>query len=66
MVNKRRVPRPAKAAAKMVFIRVWLKVLSLLPGALSVSLVAGMVVMFILVLADLACLDSQNLLAVVP
>lgn len=64
MVNKRRVLRPAKAAAKMVLIRVWLKVLSLMPGALSVSLVAGMVVMFILVLADLACLDARNIVAV--
>ncbi|KJS02215.1 MAG: hypothetical protein VR65_06095 [Desulfobulbaceae bacterium BRH_c16a] len=64
MANKRRVPRPAKAAAKMVLIRVWLKVLSLLPGALSVGLVAGMVVMFVLVLADVACMDAGNVVAV--
>ena len=42
------------------------KALSFLPGAVSIVLIGGMTFMFFLVLADVACNETQNFVAVMP
>lgn len=64
MKSRRHAPRSLKGATKLLIDRAWLTALSILPGAISLGLFGGMVMLFIVVLADVACMDRQALVAI--
>lgn len=66
MIKKRVGLCPAMIAARMMSRKIGSTLLSALPEAIAVALFSGMVVLFILVLADVACLDSQTFVAMTP
>lgn len=66
MIKKRVEPRPAMIAARTMLRKIGLTLISVLPEAIAVALFSCMMVLFILVLADIACLDSRIFVAVTP
>jgi len=59
MIKKQRGLR-FKDAANEVLVRMWLNTLALLPSAMTLVLVAGVVMLSVLALADLACTEPKN------
>jgi hypothetical protein len=64
MIRRRHAPRSLKGATKFLLARTWLTALSILPGAVVIGLLGGMVMMFVVGLANVACLDGQTLVVV--
>lgn len=66
MIKKRVGPRPSMIAAGKMLRKIGSTLLSALPDVIAVTLFSCMVVLFILVLTDIACLDSRIFVAVTP
>ncbi|MGV0961832.1 MAG: hypothetical protein ACOYB1_18560 [Limnohabitans sp.] len=64
MNRRRHAPRSLKGATKLLLTRALWTALSILPGAVAIGLFGGMVMMFIVVLADVACLGGNTLVAI--
>lgn len=64
MIKKRVAPRPLSAAVQIILASMRLELLSMLPELVAVGLVGSMTLMFLMVLADVACLEAPNFVVV--